>query len=187
MRKMDKKTAAKDTVETRIIDGEPKTPTKTATAGLEATPAGKTALWAARIALAAVFAMNVQCAIQFIIWPDAFAPAYELAGVAGSVAIQGLGVAFFMWNVTYPPAIVDPIRYRTFYIAVLVQQSIGLVGESAILASIPEGHALLAASILRFAAFDGIGLIVMAGAFAALTFSVRRKRERGADRDGECR
>lgn len=187
MRKMNRKAAAKDAVETRMIDGEPKTPAKTATAGSEAALAGKTALWAARIALAAVFAMNVQCAIQFIIWPDAFAPAYELTGVAGSVAIQGIGVAFLMWNVTYPPAIIDPIRYRTFYIAVLVQQSIGFIGESAVLASIPEGHALLAASILRFAAFDGIGLIVMAGAFAALTFSIRRKQEQGADGDGECR
>lgn len=74
-----------------------------------ATAASKTALWAARVALTVVFAVNVQCAAQFIIWPDAFAPAYELAGVAGSVAVQGLGVAFLMWNVTYPPAIIDPV------------------------------------------------------------------------------
>ncbi len=138
--------------------------------------AGKVALWAARVAVFIVFVVNVQCAVQFIIWPDAFAPAYELSGVAGSVAVQGLGVAFLMWNATYPLVIVDPVRFRALYFIVLVQQIIGLVGESAILASIPEGHALLAAGISRFVAFDGAGLIAMAAAFAALTRSLRRRQ-----------
>ena len=53
----------------------------------------KAVLWAARVAVLAVFLMNVQCAVQFIVWPDTFAPAYELSGVAGNIAVQGLGVA----------------------------------------------------------------------------------------------
>ena len=118
----------------------------------------------------------MQCAVQFVLWPEAFASAYELSGTAGSVAVQGLGVAFLMWNATYPLVIVHPASHRTLYCVVLVQQAIGLVGESMILASIPEGHALLAASIARFVAFDGAGLVIMAAAFVALTVSMKRRR-----------
>lgn len=138
--------------------------------------AGKAALWAARTALAAVFIVNVQCAVQFVVWPDAFAPAYELAGFEGRIAMQGLGVAFLMWNATYPLAIVNPVKHRALFGVVLAQQAIGLVGESAILVSIPAGHELLASSILRFVAFDGAGLVVMAAAFVALSISLKRRK-----------
>ncbi|MGL5173373.1 MAG: hypothetical protein ACRC75_05920, partial [Olsenella sp.] len=53
--------------------------------------------WIARIAVGAVFVMNVWCALDFVIDPGAYAPAYELSGVAGQAAVQGLGVAFLMW------------------------------------------------------------------------------------------
>lgn len=136
----------------------------------------RAALWAARIALALVLAVNMQCAVQFVIWPEAFAPAYELSGVEGSAAVRGLGIAFLMWNATYPLAIVDPVRYRTLFGVVLAQQAIGLIGESAILVSIPAGHELLASSIARFVAFDGAGLVVMVAAFTALSLSLKRRR-----------
>ena len=54
------------------------------------------------------------------------------------------------------------------YVVVLVQQAIGLVGETAILLGLPGGHEVLAASILRFIAFDAAGLVLMAAAFAWL-------------------
>ena len=54
------------------------------------------------------------------------------------------------------------------YVVVLVQQAIGLVGETAILLGLPGGHKMLAASILRFIAFDAAGLVLMAAAFAWL-------------------
>lgn len=129
---------------------------------------------AARIAVALVFALNVQCALQFVLWPGAFAGAYELSGVAGEAAVRGLGVAFLMWNATYPAVIASPRRFRTLYVVVLAQQAIGLVGETAILLGLPGGHEVLAASILRFIAFDAAGLVLMAAAFAWL-----RKREKG--------
>lgn len=138
--------------------------------------ASKAALRAARIALAAVFVVNMQCAVQFVLWPDAFAPAYELAGFEGRIAMQGLGVAFLMWNATYPLAIANPVKHRALFGVVLAQQAIGLIGESAILASIPAGHELLASSILRFVAFDGAGLIAMALAFVALSVSLKRRK-----------
>ena len=140
--------------------------------------ASKAALRAARIALAAVFVVNVQCAVQFVLWPDAFAPAYELAGFEGRIAMQGLGVAFLMWNATYPAVIANPRRFRALYAVVLVQQAVGLAGESWILLSLPAGHAALAASIVRFIAFDAVGLVLMAAAFAWLALADRHARPR---------
>lgn len=123
---------------------------------------------AARIAVAAVFALNVQCALQFVLQPQAHAGAYELSGVAGQAAVRGLGVAFLMWNATYPAVIASPRRFRALFAVVLAQQAIGLAGESFILWGLPAGHEVLAGSILRFIAFDAAGLVLMGAAFLAL-------------------
>ena len=129
----------------------------------------------ARIAVAAVFALNVQCALQFLLWPAAFAGAYELSGVAGETAVRGLGVAFLMWNATYPAVIASPRRFRSLYAVVLAQHAIGLAGETAILLGLPAGHGALAGSIARFIAFDAAGLAVMLAAFLWLAASARRR------------
>ena len=133
----------------------------------------------ARLALAAVFVVNVQCALVFVIDPGAYAAAYELSGVAGQAAVRGLGIAFLMWNATYPPVIVNPWRHRTLACVVLAQQAIGLAGEGALLATLPAGHDVLAASVGRFIAFDAAGLVAMAAAFAWLAVVSRAD---GADR-----
>ena len=129
--------------------------------------------WIARIAVGAVFAMNVWCALDFIVNPGAYAPAYELTGVAGQAAVQGLGVAFLMWNVTYPLVIARPSTHLTLYAVVLAQQVVGLVGETIISLSLPAGHATLAAALERFIVCDGIGLLVMAIAFVLVRCAVR--------------
>ncbi|MEG0302284.1 hypothetical protein [Gordonibacter sp.] len=131
---------------------------------------------AARVAVAAVFVVNVQCALSFVLQPAAFAGSFELtgAGIAGETAVRGLGVAFLMWNATYPAVIASPRRFRALYVVVLVQQAIGLVGESMIRLGLPAGHADLAASIDQFVAFDAAGLVLMAGTFAALLVADRR-------------
>lgn len=126
------------------------------------------AVWACRIAFAAVFAVNVQCALGFVFAPDSFAGAYELSGVPGLVAVQGMGVAFLMWNATYPAFIVQPRRFKPLGAVILAQQAVGLLGETAILAGLDAAHAVLAQSIARFIAFDAFGLVVMACAFALL-------------------
>lgn len=131
---------------------------------------------AARVAVALVFAVNVQCAASFVLWPEAFAGGFELAGVPGAAAVRGLGVAFLMWNATYPPVIANPRRFRALFAVVLVQQAVGLAGESWILLSLPVGHAALAASIIRFIAFDAAGLVLMAAALAWLVLADRRAR-----------
>lgn len=125
-------------------------------------------VWLARVAVGAVFVLNVHCALQFILWPERYAAGLELAGVTGEAAIAGFGIAFLMWNATYPLVIWDPRKHRALFAVVLVQQLIGLVGETWLLHTLPAGHDTLAGSVTRFAAFDGAGLIVMAVAFAAL-------------------
>ena len=121
--------------------------------------------WVARVVVGAVFVLNVQCALQFILWPERYASGFELAGVPGETAIAGLGIAFLMWNATYPLVLWDPRRHRTLFGVIIVQQLIGLVGESWLLLTLPTGHEALAASITRFVAFDGAGLALLVAAF----------------------
>lgn len=139
----------------------------------------RAATWGARIAVAIVFVVNVQCALSFALWPGSFAGAYELSGVAGDTAVRGIGVAFLMWNATYPLVVWQPRRFRFLFGVILAQQAIGLAGESWILATLPPGHGVLAASIGSFIAFDAFGLVIMAAAFAWLAVACRRNQDRG--------
>ena len=134
----------------------------------------KAATFAARVAVALVFVINVQCAVLYVIHPEAYVAGFELPGEEGAIAVRGLGVAFLMWNATYPAVIAQPRRFRSLAVVVLVQQAIGLVGESCVRAGLPVGHDLLAANIERFIAFDAVGLALMAAAFVWLLASERR-------------
>lgn len=134
----------------------------------------KATTWFARIAFAAVFAVNVQCALSFALSPGDFAAAYELGGEAGDAAVRGIGIAFLMWNATYPAFIAAPRRFPVLGWVILAQQAIGLIGESLLLCGLPAGHDVLAASITRFVAFDAAGLALMGIAFACLLRSMRR-------------
>ena len=122
-------------------------------------------IWAARILVAVVFFINVMCAVQFIVQPADFAPAYQLEGAAGIVVTQSIGICFLLWNATYPPVIARPERFRVLFGVVLAQQIVGLIGESLLLASLGPGLEQLAASITRFVAFDAGGLVLLAVAF----------------------
>jgi hypothetical protein len=122
-------------------------------------------LWLARVIVGAVFLMNVSCALAFILHPDQYAPGFEVAGVPGRIYVQGLGILFLMWNATYPLVIFHPISYRALFVVVLIQQAIGLIGETWLWLTVPPGHSPLHATGLRFILFDGIGLIAMAGAY----------------------
>jgi hypothetical protein len=122
-------------------------------------------LWIARLLIAIVVAWNLQCALVFLLKPDAFAPAFELTGVPGVAAIRGTAVLFVMWNIPYLVAFWHPRRNRVSLWESLVMQLLGLVGESAILFLLPLGYAALRASILRFIAFDAAGLILLVFAF----------------------
>lgn len=125
----------------------------------------KTALWLTRGAFGLVFCWNVLCALQFLIAPAGYVGAYQLSGPQGEAALRGLGVAFLMWNATYPLYLMRPQRYRALGAIILVQQAIGLVGELLIYVSLPDGFSILQAGILRFVAFDAAGLVLMAATF----------------------
>ena len=134
--------------------------------------------WLARVAVAIVFAWNVLCALQFIFQPVEYAQGSGLAGTPTDQAvISGLGVAFLMWNATYPLVIAQPSKHRTLFAVVLAQQAIGLVGESAILARLfaqgADGLAVVG-SIQRFIAFDAAGLVIMGISFVLLMRAKKR-------------
>lgn len=122
-------------------------------------------LWLSRLLIAIVTAWNLQAALVFILWPERFASGFELTGVSGAAAVRGTGILFVMWNVPYLVALWHPRKYRLALGIALVMQFIGLVGESLILFTLPDGYALLSASITRFIVFDGSGLILLFGAF----------------------
>ncbi|MDR0308679.1 MAG: hypothetical protein LBH87_01970 [Coriobacteriales bacterium] len=122
-------------------------------------------VWAARILVFVVFAINVYCALLFVFFPEGSMAAYELTGASGRVALQGIGVVFMMWNCTYPLVILNPQKYRALFTIVIAQQIVGLIGESLILIHLPDGHALLAQGILRFIIFDSAGLVGLITAF----------------------
>ena len=126
---------------------------------------GRKRLWVARVLVAAVFFINVMCAVQFVVVPADFAPAYQLEGAIAEPIVRSIGICFLMWNATYPPIIVHPERYRVLFGVVIAQQVIGLIGESLLLFSLGPGLEQLAASIIRFIAFDAAGLVLLGIAF----------------------
>ena len=119
----------------------------------------------ARVLIAIVFFFNVQCALVFIINPSAYAPAFELQGVAGAALVRAMGILFLMWNVPYAVALLDPQKNRISLIEALIMQAIGLIGETLLLLTLPEGHQPLRATALRFILFDGSGLLLLLIAF----------------------
>lgn len=123
-----------------------------------------TATWLARLAVAAVFALNVSCALLFLIRPQDYAGGFEVGGVAGETLVRGYGILFLMWNVPYLPLMLAP-RQHTLFLVVLAQQALGVLGETWLYLALPAGHAALRATGLRFILFDAGGLILMAAAF----------------------
>jgi len=118
----------------------------------------------ARAFIGIVILWNVQCAVVFLLWPERFAPGFQLEGAAGEAMVQGMGVLFLMWNVPYAVALWNPVRYRISLYEAVGMQAIGLVGEMLILLSLPPGYELAAQSITRFIFFDGAGLLALLAA-----------------------
>jgi hypothetical protein len=128
-------------------------------------------LWTARLLIAMVIAWNLQAALLFFLNPQAFSPGFELGGVAGSAAMRGFAVLFVMWNIPYLVALWEPHRNRVSLLEALVMQTLGVMGESIILITLPVGHAVLHSSLLRFIAFDSAGLVALG--FAAFLVGKR--------------
>jgi hypothetical protein len=123
---------------------------------------GPVRIWIGRVLIGAVVLWNVQCAVAFLAAPGTYAPGFELGGPAGEARVRGLGVLFLMWNVPYGVALLHPVRHRTSLYEAVAMQAIALVGESLILWSLGPGHPAVSGTILRFIAFDGAGLVLLA-------------------------
>jgi len=118
-------------------------------------------LWLSRVLIGVVFGWNVQCGLVFILWPEAYAPGFELQGIPGAAMLRGMGVLFLMWNVPYAVALWNPLRHRVSLYQAVAMQTIGLAGETLLLVTLPGYHALMQASAQRFIAFDGGGLMLL--------------------------
>lgn len=134
----------------------------------------RAAAWVVRITVGLVFLTNVACALEFVVSPGRYTAAFELQGVPGRTMVRGIGVLFLMWNATYPPVLWNPWKHRTMMGVVLLQQAVGLVGETWMWATLPAGHGALQATGLRFILFDGVGLPLMSIAFGLLLVCARR-------------
>lgn len=121
-------------------------------------------VWIGRVLIGIVLILNVQCALAFLIAPQAYAPNFELSGAAGAGMVRGLGVLFLMWSVPYAAAATNPVRQRFSLYEAIIMQAIGFLGESFILATLSPDHAQIQATLGRFILFDGIGLLALLGA-----------------------
>lgn len=129
--------------------------------------------WITRLAVGVVFIINLSCALDFILRPARYVGGFEVSGVVGTTLVQGFGILFLMWNATYPAVILRPLAHRTLFGVILLQQLIGVAGESWLYFQLPAGHASLQATGLRFILFDGLGLVLMSAAYGILW--LRRK------------
>jgi hypothetical protein len=117
--------------------------------------------WLARLLIGLVFFFNLQCAVAFLVSPGQYTASFELSGPPGEGMLRGLGLLFLMWNVPYAVALWHPARQRTSLYQAVVMQLIGVVGESLLLATFPQGHAAICDSVGRFILFDGGGLLLL--------------------------
>lgn len=117
--------------------------------------------WIGRALIGLVFFFNVQCALAFLIAPQAFAPGFELEGPVGAGMVRGMGLLFLMWNIPYAFALVDPVKQRVSVYEAVAMQAVGFLGETLLLLTFEPGHATLRSTMLRFIAFDGGGLAAL--------------------------
>ena len=105
--------------------------------------------------------INVQCALLFLLQPGVYVPSFGLEGGMGIVYVRGIGLLFLMWNVPYFVAVLDPMKNRVSLYEATVMQTIGLVGETLLLLSLPAGHQALHNTVRRFILFDAVGLVLL--------------------------
>ena len=128
-------------------------------------------LCTARFLIAAVIGWNLQVAYVFLLSPEQFLSGFEPSGIPGEAAVRGMAVLFMMWNVPYLVALWNPHQYRVSLYEAIGMQTVGLVGESFILSTLGDGHAMLQDSIMRFIVFDAAGLL-----FLVLAFLISREK-----------
>lgn len=129
-------------------------------------------LWLAQGLILLVTAWNIQAGLAFLLQPERFAPGFMLTGVPGAAAVRGVGVLFLMWNVPYLVALWNPRKYFLALQLAVTMQAVGLLGESYIVSTLTGEYDTLAASIWRFIAFDGVGLLLLIAALLSARKSI---------------
>lgn len=131
----------------------------------------------AKLLYLAVFVSNMICIVAFLTEPEAYTGSYQVRGALGAVAaIQGYGVTFAMWNVTYPFFILGRKDNKALGMAIIVQQVVGLIGELYIRRGLSADCAILAESITRFVWFDAGGLVLLVAGYI-LMFAGRKNSD----------
>ncbi len=118
-------------------------------------------IWLVRLLIFGVAFWNLQCAAVFLIFPERYAPSFELNGEVGLVVIRAMAVLFVMWNIPYLFALIHPYRWFVSLIQALVMQSVGFIGETWLFTTITAERVILRSSILRFMIFDGLGILLL--------------------------
>lgn len=108
-----------------------------------------------------VLFLNVQCAFQFIFFPERYVYGFELADVPGRIVVQGMGILFLMWNIPYLFAAFDPSKHFISLVESVIMQGIGLAGETALYFSLAGEHLPLRVTATRFIVFDAGGLLAL--------------------------
>jgi hypothetical protein len=121
-------------------------------------------VWTARLLIGVVVAWNLECTLVFLLHPGLYAAGFELTGIPGEAAVRGFAVLFLMWNIPYLVALWHPLQNRRSLWEALAMQSVGVIGESLILFSIPAGYPVLFSSLVRFIIFDAAGVVALIGA-----------------------
>lgn len=130
-----------------------------------------------RLLIGLVLLINLQSAFTYLLWPERYAPGFEMTGDIGAAMLRGMGVLFVMWNVPYAVALWNPARCRIALYMAVAMQAIGLAGETWIFLSLPAVHAVARASIVRFIIFDALGLLaLLAAAWISRRIETDRQR-----------
>ncbi|GAP06708.1 hypothetical protein ATHL_01565 [Anaerolinea thermolimosa] len=122
-----------------------------------------------------VLFLNLQCAIQFIFFPERYVYGFELVDEPGSIAVQGIGILFMMWNIPYIFAAFDPSKNFISLLEAVIMQGIGLAGETALYYSLTGEHASLRITATRFIFFDAGGLLALLVALLIVKNSLRER------------
>lgn len=123
-----------------------------------------------------VLGWNIQCAVLFILSPDAYSGGFNLSGESGVTVLRSLGLLFIMWNVPYLFAILRPFGWKICLVSAIIQQAIGLMGEIWIRSQTADE--ITRGSILRFIQFDGAGLVMLAAALILIQLHHRKEPHR---------
>jgi hypothetical protein len=122
-------------------------------------------LWIARSLIGLVFFFNLESALSLLWMPQDYTGSFGVQGSAGITIVRSIGLLFVMWNVPYLVALLHPIKHRLALMEAIAMQSIGLLGETALLVTLAPDLLAMSRTLSRFIGFDSLGLLCLGAAF----------------------